>query len=92
MNQPTYQICKPLYIDLLTDCAIIEVKSLANSIQGWKAALGQILVYSAFYPGHQKRIHLFGTAAELAKLADIQAACLGFDVCVTGEEVTSEPS
>lgn len=70
-------------IDLLTDSEIIEVKSY----QSWKAALGQILVYSAFYPKHQKRIHLFGTAAELAKLADIQAACLGFDVCVTGEEV-----
>jgi DNA-binding MarR family transcriptional regulator len=70
-------------IDLLTKTEIIEVKALKD----WKAALGQILVYSAFYPEHQKRIHLFGTAAELAKLADIQAACLGFDVLVTAEEV-----
>lgn len=68
-------------VDLLTKTQIIEVKHFKD----WKAALGQILVYSAFYPEHQKRIHLFGTAAELAKLADIQAACLGFDVLVTGE-------
>jgi IS30 family transposase len=73
-------------IDLLTDAEIIEVKA----VKDWKAALGQILVYSAFYPEHQKRIHLFGTAAELAKQADIQSACLGFDVCVTGEEVSDE--
>lgn len=71
-------------IDLLTNAEIIEVKAFKD----WKAALGQILVYSAFHPEHQKRIHLFGTAVELAKLADIQAACTGFDVLVTGEEVS----
>lgn len=70
-------------IDLLTPTEIIEVKAFKD----WKAALGQVLVYSAFYPEHQKRIHLFGTAAELKRLADIQTACLGFDVLVTGEEV-----
>ena len=70
-------------IDLLTDVEIIEVKR----INDWKAALGQILVYSAFYPEHRKRIHLFGRRSELTKLPDIEAACLAFDVNVTAEEV-----
>jgi hypothetical protein len=70
-------------IDLLTDDEIVEVKR----INDWKAALGQILVYSAFYPEHRKRIHLFGKCSELTKLPDIEAACLAFDVNVTAEEV-----
>jgi hypothetical protein len=70
-------------IDLLTQNEIVEVKRITN----WKAALGQILVYSAFYPEHQKRIHLFGRDNELIKLPDIEAACLSFDVNVTAEEV-----
>ena len=70
-------------IDLLTDGEIIEVKRVSN----WKAALGQVLVYSAFYPEHRKRIHLFGRHSELIKLPDIEAACLAFDVNVTAEEV-----
>ena len=39
-------------IDILTKEQIIEVKEY----KGWKAALGQILVYSNFYPEHQRRI------------------------------------
>ncbi len=70
-------------IDLLTNSEITEVKA----IKDWKAALGQILVYSGFYPKHQKRLHLFGTAKELEVLADIEAAVLSFAVKVTGEEV-----
>lgn len=70
-------------IDLLTDTEIIEVKA----VKDWKAALGQILVYSGFYPQHQKRLHLFGTARELQALADIEAAVIGFGIKVTGEEV-----
>ncbi|MBE9018895.1 hypothetical protein C7Y66_11005 [Chroococcidiopsis sp. CCALA 051] len=70
-------------IDLLTDTEIIEVKA----VKDWKAALGQILVYSGFYPQHQKRLHLFGTASALLALADIEVAVLGFAVKVTGEEV-----
>jgi hypothetical protein len=70
-------------IDLLTESEIIEVKK----INDWKAALGQILIYSGFYPEHRKRIHLFGSRTELKKLADIEAACLSFNVTVTAEEV-----
>lgn len=70
-------------IDLLTESEIIEVKQIPD----WKGALGQVLVYSAFYPEHQKRIHLFGSQTELEKLTDVEAACLSFNVLVTGEEV-----
>ena len=48
--------CRGGRIDILTEHEIIEVKSAAD----WKHALGQILVYGASYPEHQKRIHLFG--------------------------------
>ena len=70
-------------IDLLTNTHIIEIKTVGD----WKSALGQILAYSGFYPEHQKRIHLFGSTFELKKLPDIEAACLSFDIKVTGEEV-----
>ena len=48
-------------IDILTKEQIIEVKEY----KGWKAALGQILVYSNFYSEHQKRIHLFNIPKRL---------------------------
>lgn len=70
-------------VDLVTNTEIIEVKA----VKDWKAALGQILIYSAFYPDHQKRLHLFGTAKELEALADIEAAVISFEVKVTAEEV-----
>ena len=43
------------FIDILTDDEIIEIKNGKN----WKHAIGQILVYSNFYPKHKKRLHLF---------------------------------
>lgn len=70
-------------IDLLTEAEIIEVKA----VKDWKAALGQILVYSGFYPQHQKRLHLFGTARELEALVNIEVAVISFGIRVTGEEV-----
>ena len=50
-------------------------------------ALGQILVYSGFYPEHSKWIHLFGSQQQLQEVADIEAACFPFDVNVTAQEV-----
>ena len=44
------------FIDLLTDTEIIEIKNGKK----WKQAIGQILIYSSYYPEHTKRIHLFG--------------------------------
>jgi len=69
-------------IDLLTESEVIEIKN----INDWKGALGQILAYSAFFPEHGKRIHLFGKA-DLAKLALAQGTCSEFEIIVTFEEV-----
>ena len=66
------------HIDVLTSSQIIEVKS-ANS---WKHALGQILVYSFYYPSHKKRIHLFGETQE-SFLELVREHCSRFDVEVT---------
>ena len=43
------------FIDLLTENEVIEIKRAKN----WKHAVGQILIYSIYYPTHNKRIHLF---------------------------------
>ena len=45
------------YIDLLTKTEIIECKH----VKDWKAAIGQVLVYSHYFPKEKKRIHLFGS-------------------------------
>lgn len=50
------EVCCPVgRIDVLTDWEIIEVKKISE----WKSAIGQVLVYSLYYPHHSKRIHLF---------------------------------
>ncbi len=67
-------------IDLLTSSEVIEIKNIDN----WKEGLGQILAYAAFFPSHNKRIHLFGKL-DLAKLALAQATCSEFGVAVTFE-------
>ena len=69
-------------IDLLTETEIIEVKQVSD----WKAALGQILTYSGFFPEHTKRIHLFGECTPEKKLV-IYSTLLSFDVIATFEEV-----
>ncbi len=69
-------------IDLLTESEVIEIKN----INDWKEALGKILAYSAFFPEHSKRIHLFGKQ-DLAKLALATQTCWEFAVIVTFEEV-----
>jgi hypothetical protein len=45
-------------IDLLTSTEIIEIKRAS----AWKEAVGQVIVYGHYYPSHDKRIHLFGSA------------------------------
>ena len=67
-------------IDLLTTTEIIEIKKICN----WKHALGQILVYSAYYPSHQKRIHLFGEVTR-SYLDLVIQHCDKFNVKVTIE-------
>ena len=69
-------------IDLLTETEIIEVKQVSD----WKAALGQILTYSGFFPEHTKRIHLFGDCTPQKKEV-ICSTVFSFGVIATFEEV-----
>ena len=65
------------FIDLLTDTEIIEIKTGEN----WKHALGQILVYSTYYPDHTKRIHLFDIKPD----ENIESMCNKFNVSISYE-------
>lgn len=67
-------------IDLLTSTEIIEVKQ----VKQWKCAVGQVLIYSAYYPSHRKRIHLFGSCHE-TYLGLISNHCSAFGINVTWE-------
>ena len=63
------------YIDLLTETEIIEIK---NGIS-WKHGLGQLCVYSEYFPEHKKRLHLFeleynGRINELCKKYNIEVS------------------
>jgi len=70
-------------IDLLTETEIIEVKRVGE----WKSGLGQLLVYSGFYPEHRKRLYLFGSAKDEKQIPTISNSCLAFDVSVSFEVV-----
>lgn len=67
-------------IDILTVKELIEVKS----VNSWKCAVGQVLIYSQSYPDRQKRIHLFGEASPNF-LSMIRGYCATFDIEVTWE-------
>ena len=99
-DNPEYQVVKRLQtelggqievvtavgrIDLLTNTEVIEVKEVSD----WKAALGQILAYSSFFPEHIKRIHLFGDCTPEKKQV-ISSTVLSFGVIATFEEVKDE--
>lgn len=71
-------------IDLVTDTEIIEVKN----IKGWKEAIGQILVYSEYYPNHKKRIHVFGK--NLRSLKHIEKVCDRYKISVTSEQTNEK--
>ncbi|WP_211178416.1 MULTISPECIES: hypothetical protein [Brasilonema] len=64
----------------------VQFREQDKDISDWKEALDKILAYSAFFPEHSKRIHLFGRT-DLAKLALASATCEEFNVVVTFEEV-----
>ena len=63
--------CKYGAVDVLTEREVIEVKAVGQ----WKHALGQVLAYSACFPEHQARIHLYSDessgAIELTGLCDV---------------------
>ena len=66
------------YIDLLTKTEIIEIKNGIN----WKHGLGQLCVYSEYFPEHKKRLHLF----DLEYNERINELCKKYNITVTYEE------
>lgn len=50
-------------IDILTPDRVIEIKNVKN----WKEAIGQIIVYSDYYPSHQRVVYFFGTVHTASK-------------------------
>jgi len=65
------------YIDLLTKTEIIEIKNGMN----WKHGLGQLCVYSEYFPEHKKRLHLF----ELEYNERINKLCKKYNIEVSYE-------
>lgn len=68
-------------IDLLTDIELIEIKA----VKDWKNAVGQVMVFSVFYPQHTKRIHLFGKAEVELRIV-ICEVCEKLQIKVSFEE------
>ena len=68
-------------VDILTPTHIIEVKNARE----WKAALGQVLVYSGYFEDKKLRIHLFGNTNKESS-AIIIKTCKRFDITVTFEK------
>lgn len=64
-------------IDLLTGQFIFEFKQ----VKKWKEGLGQLLVYSDYYPKHQKVLYLIGLTSD-SYMELIKQHCNRFDVMV----------
>jgi hypothetical protein len=72
--------CRHGQVDIVTATEVIEVKPLTM----WKHALGQVLAYSACFPKHRARIHLYMDDEEQSTdLSDIIEICCRVGVRVT---------
>lgn len=56
----THQTCAAGRVDPATETELIEIKEWKY----WKYALGQLLAYSAYFPGKQMRCHFYGKKPE----------------------------
>ncbi|MEH2384879.1 MAG: hypothetical protein V7K14_03605 [Nostoc sp.] len=73
-------------IDLLTTTHVLEVKLFRE----WRKGLGQLLVYSEYFPSHTKQLHLFSyedIGAEL--LSTVAKSCKRLGVDVTTEVIAN---
>lgn len=72
------------YIDLLTDDEIIEVKT----VKKWKDGVGQLMVYSGYFPSRKLRLHLFGKCHRSYESCIISNCTrLGIEVSFEGDYV-----
>ena len=73
--------CPAGIIDIITETEVIEVKKASD----WKAAVGQVLAYGAYYPSLRKRIHLFsGVSSSMRKI--IVDHCSTWGILATFED------
>lgn len=72
-------------IDLLTDEYIFEFKQ----VKKWKEGLGQLLVYSHYYPDRHKVLCLVGMATE-SYLQIVRDHCTRFEAVVLLKEVDTD--
>lgn len=72
--------CSSGVVDIVTPREIVEVKRA----QLWKAAMGQVLAYSADFPGKTPRVHLFGPDVEHYRVAAV--TCERFGVRLTASD------
>lgn len=72
-------------IDLLTDEYIFEFKQ----VKKWKEGLGQLLVYSHYYPDRQRVLCLVGMATE-GYLQIVRDHCARFNAVVLLREVDTD--
>lgn len=70
-----YKIFK---IDILTETEIIEIKNFKNFMK----AIGQILIYSQYYPKHKKRIHFFNIKKD-TPIEFLKNICEKYDIRLT---------
>lgn len=69
-------------IDILTGDQIIEIKHWNQ----WKQGLGQILIYSNYYPNHKRRVHFYGVEPKNKVRVLINEFYLKYDISITHEE------
>ena len=67
-------------IDLLTETQLIEIKKFRD----WRNAIGQVLIYSEFYPSHEKVIYLYDREIP-RQLELISSACLKHGIVIKFE-------
>ena len=76
-------------IDVLTDLEVIEIKR----VKQWKSAVGQIILYGAYYPEKGKRIHLLGLCpADQKELIEIACNKVGVRVTWDGRPKVNRKS
>lgn len=80
-ESPQIEVVTPAgRVDIVTDRQLIEVKLSRY----WKNALGQVMVYGFYYPGHIRRIHLFGKTEKMSP-GVIEHHCKELNVVLTWE-------
>ena len=71
-------------VDLLSDDLLVEIK---NAV-AWKSAVGQLLVYSSYFPNRRNIIYLFNVPKKF-NLYAVKETCfgLGIEVVIEGDRI-----